>query len=287
MKAIEIKRSVVLGIERSGKQMEIKILATGSSGNSVLIDKHILVDAGITTKAFSSHGIEPGDLSAFIITHKHGDHMKTPLVRYLLKNGVKALLPTDAIAELIKENMIDMGNLIDSGQVTPLKDNTVYTVGSVQVQAYPQDHYDIVNYALVLEKGAERVLYSTDLDTVEPTEKGVGLLHLGQFDTILLEGNYDEPYLRSYIEYMISLVPDADDPKNFDDQDLEKWVKSNYRSLPEDIARNAFRAIQNHRHLSKQQARAYAMTHLKPSGTYYEIHRSSQFYEEPEGWMKD
>lgn len=267
--------------------MDIKILATGSGGNSVLVDGHLLVDAGITTKTFSSHGVDPEKLSAFIITHKHGDHMKTPLVRYLLKKNVRALLPADAIAELIKENMIDMEMLINSGQVQPVKEGMEYHAGGITVQAYPQEHHDIVNYAFVMEKEGERLLYSTDLDTVEPTEKGVGLLHLGQFDTILLEGNYDEAYLRSYIEYMILLVPDADDPKNFDDGDLEKWVKVNYRNLPDEIARNAFRAIQNHRHLSKQQARAYAATHLKPGGAYYEIHRSSQFYEEPEGWMEN
>lgn len=266
--------------------MEIKILATGSGGNSVLIGNSILVDAGITTKAFTAHGIEPGQLSAFIVTHRHGDHMKTPLVRHLLKCGVKALLPTDVIAELIKENKMHIQELVDSGQIEPIREGASYTFGGIQVQAYPQEHEDIVNYALVLERGDDRLLYSTDLDTVEPTKKGVGLLHLGQFDTILLEGNYDESYLRSYIEYMISLVPDADDPKKFDDYDLEKWVKANYRRLPDEIARNAFRAIQNHRHLSKQQARAYATEHLKPGGSYYEIHRSSQFYEEPEGWME-
>ena len=138
-----------------------------------------------------------------------------------------------------------------------------------------------------VEDNEQRLLYSTDLDSLEPSDKGEGLIHLGMFDTILLEGNYDETYLRSYIEYMISIAPEAENPGIMDNNELEQWVKRNYRMLPDEVARNAFRAIQNHRHLSKQQARAYAATHLKPGGSYYEIHRSSTFYEEPVGWKEE
>lgn len=264
--------------------MQVKILATGSSGNCVLINNNILIDAGITVKAFKSFDITP---EVLIITHKHNDHMQLPLVRKLLKDGIKAYFPTDVIAEIAKENKIAIQDLINSGQVIPVEPGTSYTIGDIVVTPYPQKHHDIVNFAFVLEKGNDRLLYATDLDTIEPTDMGVGLLHLGAFDTILLEGNYDESYLRDYIEYMISLVPDAEDPSKSSDDDLEKWVKANYRSLPDEIARNAFRAIQNHRHLSKQQARAYAATHLKPNGAYYEIHRSKTFYEEPVGWREE
>ena len=264
--------------------MNVRILATGSSGNCVLLDDEILIDAGITAKKFKTFNVTPKTL---FITHKHNDHMQLPLVRKLLKEGVKSYFPTDVIAEIAKENKINIQDYINSGQVVVISTDESYTVGDVVITPYPQKHHDIINYAFVVEKGNDRLLYSTDLDTVEPTDVGVGLLHLGMFDTILLEGNYDESYLRDYIEYMISLVPDTEDPSKSSDDDLEKWVKANYRSLPDDIARNAFRAIQNHRHLSKQQARAYASTHLKPNGTYYEIHRSKTFYEEPAGWREE
>lgn len=266
--------------------MQVQILATGSGGNCVLINGCILIDAGISIKAFNASQIKPSQLKALMITHKHTDHMKTPLVRFLINNGVRAYLPTDVIAELAKEDQIDTVALTASKGIIPIKAEERYDINGLAVTPYPQKHHDIVNFAFTIEKGEDRLLYSTDLDTVEPTEVGTGLLHLGQFDTILLEGNYDEPYLRSYIEHMISLVPEAEDPRKSNDVDLERWVKANYRRLPDEIARNAFRAIQNHRHLSKQQARAYATGHLKADGIYYEIHRSSQFYEEPEGWRQ-
>lgn len=264
--------------------MKVQILATGSSGNSVLIADKILIDAGITVKAFLAYGLTADQLSACIITHRHGDHMKKPLVRYLLNEGVPTLMPNDAVAEFAKEGMIDVTALTAEEKIRITVPETKYHFDGITITPYAQKHHDIINYAMVLEENGKRLLYATDLDTVEATDVGVGLQHLGMFDTIMLEGNYDEPYLREYIEHMISLVPEAEDPRKSSDMDLEKWVKANYRRLPDEVARNAFRAIQNHRHLSKQQARAYATSHLKQGGDYYEIHRSRQFYEEPEGW---
>ena len=265
----------------------VHILATGSSGNCVLLDNQILIDAGITYKHFCEFGVSADQVKLCVITHKHGDHMNKPFVRKLLTLGVPVWMPKNAVADLQLEGKMDMEEQVRLGNVTFLEAGGPFSLpGNLSLTVHPQSHHDIVNYALVFERDRERLLYSTDLDSLEPTDNGEGLLHLGMFDTILLEGNYDEPYLRSYIEYMISLVPQAENPREMDNKELEAWVKQNYRFLPDEVARNAFRAIQNHRHLSKQQARAYASAHLKPGGTYYEIHRSRTFYEEPAGWRE-
>ena len=97
--------------------MTVQILATGSGGNCVLVDGKILIDAGISVKLFQSYGIVPEQLSALIITHRHGDHMKTPLVRYLLNAGVKAYLPSEVIGELTKEGKIDLTPLLAGKQI--------------------------------------------------------------------------------------------------------------------------------------------------------------------------
>lgn len=266
--------------------MNVKILATGSSGNSIFINDSILIDAGITTKAFLKQDITCDSIRALLITHRHSDHMNKAFVRYLLKHEVPAYLPNEVIAELIKEGHIDMPALLNSGQVHPITAHEVITVDDMHITPYPQKHHDIINFAFTVSTSNTRLLYATDLDTVEPTADGVGLLGLGQFDIILLEGNYDEVFLREYLEYMVSLAPSETNPDILDNEALDKWVRVNYRLLPQDVARNAFRAIQNHRHLSKQQARTYCMSALKPNGRYYEIHRSSQFYEAPVDWYQ-
>lgn len=268
--------------------IDVRILDTGSSGNCVLIGGTILVDAGINFKHFSEFDIPMEQITACIITHKHGDHMKKPFVRKLLANDIPVIMSQDSAADLQLEGKINVEDLVEKKLIKFLQKDEVYWFGDkLSMSAHPQKHHDIVNYALVFEDNESRLLYSTDLDSLEPTDVGEGLMHLGMFDTILLEGNYDEPYLRSYIEYMISIAPEAMNPAEMDNNELEQWVKRNYKLLPDDVARNAFRAIQNHRHLSKQQARAYAATHLKSGGSYYEIHRSGTFYEEPVGWKEN
>ncbi len=274
--------------------IDVRILATGSSGNCVLLDGGILIDAGISFKHFSEFDIPLEQICVCVITHKHGDHMNKPFVRKLLTSGKTVVMSKDSAADLAAEGKINVEEYVASGNIMFLNPEDMYKFDvekegvkkTLIMNNYPQKHHDIVNYALTFEDGEQRLLYSTDLDSLEPTDVGVGLMHLGRFDIILLEGNYDEPYLRSYIEYMISIAPEAENPGEMDNNELEQWVKRNYKLLPDEVARNAFRAIQNHRHLSKQQARAYAATHLKPGGSYYEIHRSSTFYEEPVGWKE-
>lgn len=62
--------------------MTITTLASGSSGNSILVshgETHLLVDCGISClrikKALSALGLSPADLSGILITHEHSDHI--------------------------------------------------------------------------------------------------------------------------------------------------------------------------------------------------------------------
>lgn len=63
--------------------MRICTLASGSSGNSTLVegeDGSILVDAGLSGRAvvggLNSIGIEPSDLDGILVTHEHVDHIR-------------------------------------------------------------------------------------------------------------------------------------------------------------------------------------------------------------------
>ena len=60
----------------------VHTLASGSSGNALLLScggSHVLLDAGIScrrvTAALRELGLEPGSLSAILITHTHADHI--------------------------------------------------------------------------------------------------------------------------------------------------------------------------------------------------------------------
>ena len=266
-------------IERKVSSITYQILTTGSKGNAILID-NILIDAGLTTKKLKTL-VSFDDIEHVFVSHKHSDHFDKPLIRSFITNGTQVYLPEGVREKLEEEGKLDWR---EYDNVHAIPDNCEFECGDYHVTAVPQKHWDIVNYAYVLTKGDERYLYSTDLDTLEPSDLGEGLYGLGKFDIIFLEGNYDEEWLREYIVSGVSLLDDGFDFETLTSDELNKWVRKNYPLIPRDMAGGLFRAVQNMRHLSKQQARAYVRDHLKPGGKYYEIHRSSMFYERPSDW---
>ncbi|HBQ85503.1 MAG TPA: MBL fold metallo-hydrolase, partial [Syntrophomonas sp.] len=63
--------------------MQVHILASGSTGNSVLLQlggKNILIDAGISARrieqGLAGVGVKAGELDGVLITHEHIDHIK-------------------------------------------------------------------------------------------------------------------------------------------------------------------------------------------------------------------
>ncbi len=62
--------------------MEVRTLASGSSGNCLLVSaggKHLLVDAGIScrriTAALAQLNVSPEDVCGVLVTHEHSDHI--------------------------------------------------------------------------------------------------------------------------------------------------------------------------------------------------------------------
>lgn len=60
--------------------MDYNIIATGSSGNAVLINDSILIDCGVTWKMIEPYAEE---IKLVLLTHEHGDHFKPSTVRAL------------------------------------------------------------------------------------------------------------------------------------------------------------------------------------------------------------
>src|SRR5438046_49748 len=63
--------------------IEVHSLASGSSGNSVLIqadDRALLIDAGIGPRtllpALHRRGVGAGQIEAVVLTHEHDDHLR-------------------------------------------------------------------------------------------------------------------------------------------------------------------------------------------------------------------
>ncbi len=75
--------------------MEVKVLASGSSGNAYQVadgEARILLDAGIPAKRIQAGiGFKTHELAGCLVTHSHQDHCKA--VKDLLKFGVDVWMP--------------------------------------------------------------------------------------------------------------------------------------------------------------------------------------------------
>lgn len=269
-----------------------------------------MIDIGITQKKLKEK-INPNFIQIAFISHKHSDHVNLATLRYLMTKDLSVdpdtgqilgeptitfHIPLAVKAMLEKEDKLSVGS-----QKIPISayeawfSNIIYheNLPANRKQKYgiyewtfvPQKHHDLINYALIIRDKKTELLYATDLDTLDASSVGAGLNHLGKFDIILLEGNYDQVWLDKYIEQTLMVVaPEL--AETGDEAAIKHFLKEHGSTIPKDIRNNLYRALQNRRHLSKQDARIYVAKHLKEGGRYYEIHRSSMFYEEPDNYME-
>jgi phosphoribosyl 1,2-cyclic phosphodiesterase len=70
-------------VDKEYKEMQITPLASGSSGNSFLIQSNgsaLLVDAGLSGKQIVQRlekvGFDPASLAGILVSHGHSDHVK-------------------------------------------------------------------------------------------------------------------------------------------------------------------------------------------------------------------
>lgn len=153
--------------------MDIRILATGSSGNCYRIsDGHtaLLLDAGIPFKRIQQGlGFKTGDIDGCLITHRHGDHSKA--IPELLRRGIPVYGPEDlkelfpAVSVTVPHRMLHIQTL----------DITAFFV-----------HHDVPCYGYQLQSTVtgEKLLYITDTAYVDYTFTGI--THL------LIEANYEQ-----------------------------------------------------------------------------------------------
>lgn len=153
--------------------MDIKVIASGSSGNAYLIgDGHtlLLLDAGIPFKRIQiGCGFRTSTIDACLVTHRHGDHAAA--IPKLIERGITVYSNTD-VAEFY-EGVQELAALRE------------YTVGTFRVLPFEAEHdVPCYGYQVTSEETGEKLVYITDSAYVRYTF--AGLTH------IMIEANYDE-----------------------------------------------------------------------------------------------
>lgn len=173
--------------------MEVRTLASGSSGNCILLSgggEYLLVDAGISCRriaaALAEDGLTPDDLSGVLITHEHGDHI-AGLVTLTKRHHLPLYASpgtADALCRLIPGA---------SEVVHILEANQRFDLGAFTVDTFPTSHdaAEPMGFALACE--GRRAAVVTDLGYVsDDVLDGVLGCHL-----LLCEANHDVEWLRA------------------------------------------------------------------------------------------
>ncbi len=164
--------------------IKYEIVATGSSGNFIVLEKKIAIDAGV-----SYVKVEPymEDLKLVLLTHRHGDHFKPSTVRRMALEKPKLLFGCGPY--LVKE-LLDAG--VPKRQIQVLKPKMLYPYGICQVIPVELEH-DVPNYGYKIHFPDCKVFYATDMATLN------GVVARG-YDLYLVEANFEKAEIKERMD---------------------------------------------------------------------------------------
>ena len=153
--------------------MEIKIIATGSTGNCVLLksgDSSLLIEAGVSLSDIrKGTDYKLANVDGCLISHEHKDHSKS--VKHLLTNGIECFMSLGTAEAL---------EVLWHHNCSILRDKT--EIGKWAVTPYSTLHDAAEPLMFTISDGDENLLFATD--TPE-------LPHISaKYDRIILECNW-------------------------------------------------------------------------------------------------
>lgn len=166
--------------------MKIKIIASGSKGNSTYIEtksKKFLIDMGITYQNLANEldkiNVSPKDLDFILITHTHSDHIKG-LQSLVRKTNLNVYI-TEGMFDDLKEKipLSNLKYLTDSFEIDDLEISIIHTSHDV----------DSVGYIITNDKNS--FVYITDTGYVNQKYYDI----LKNKSLYIIESNHDEEML--------------------------------------------------------------------------------------------
>ncbi len=175
--------------------MKLSILASGSGGNAAFISSgstRLIVDVGISVKALRQRlaviGERFEDISAFCITHAHGDHVGS--LGRAMREGIRRGRAIPAYMTRATEEVINWGGL-ESPPCQFFDAGKSFVIGDIQVQSFtiPHDCSDPVAFSFT--DGKSKIGIATDLGFIPPAL----VARFRDCDAVMIESNYDPAML--------------------------------------------------------------------------------------------
>ncbi len=184
--------------------MEVRTLASGSSGNCILLSGgggYLLVDAGISCKriaaALAEMGLTPDDLSGVLVTHEHSDHIAG--IATLTKRFSLPVFTSPGTAERLCSDLVTGWQRVHT--VSP---GGSFELGGFGVETFPTSHDANEPMGFAISCLGRKAAVVTDLGYVsDEVLRGV----LG-CDLVVCESNHDVDWLKSgpYPVYLKSRI---------------------------------------------------------------------------------
>ncbi len=170
--------------------MRFSVLGSGSAGNSTIMEcgsTRILIDAGLSAKQLclrlASLGIAPESLSAILLTHEHGDHVRG--LRNFLKKHPVPIYTTRDTAHVVREQ--GMGDatwkIFEAGQT--------FSIDHLTIESFSIQHDAVDPVAFVFGNGLNRFGHVSDAGQVTTSM----IARLRSLCALFIEANYDDQLL--------------------------------------------------------------------------------------------
>ena len=138
--------------------MRIKVIASGSKGNSTFIESNntrILIDAGINYSRIKATleeiNVDPISLDGIIISHTHSDHI----------GGLSSVIKKLKIPVFIKEELYsEIKKVIPSDNIVVVEDQ-ILQIGDLDIEIINASH-DVPAFGFIISDSKRKILYLTD-----------------------------------------------------------------------------------------------------------------------------
>ena len=169
-------------------RLEFASLGSGSKGNATLIsvgNTCVMVDCGFsmreTVARLQDYGKQAEQLSAILLTHEHGDHIR----------GAGALSRKFGIPIWSTRGTAQAGALGEVGRQYFINAEEAFKIGELFIQAYPVPHDAREPCQYVFSNGQHKLGLLTDVGRSTPHI----VEQLSKCDALLLECNHDSEML--------------------------------------------------------------------------------------------
>ena len=167
--------------------MRIKIIASGSKGNSTLIESNntkLLIDVGINysriKETLDSINVNPHTIDGVLISHTHSDHI----------SGLASLIKKIDIPVFIKEELYPQIKKIVKEDNIVVVDDDITTIGDFDIEFISSSH-DVPSYGFIINDEEKKILYLTDTGYINRKYYN----RLENLDAYIIESNHDEKML--------------------------------------------------------------------------------------------